>query len=199
MADRPGDRAETNSGPEVSDVRARIIAAARDELAARGLEASSVRTIGKKAGVTPAMINYYFGSKRALRDVVVAEAQSRLRTRLLGALAGGPSATKLAGAYFDFLAEERQMQRLLLREVLDGGVERFPELVRPLRALLTEQFGGDAVVQSALSVFGAIAGYFIYAPVLDELVGGEPLSPDALARRRRHILQLVSTIEELHR
>ncbi len=182
-----------------NDVRARIIAVARDEFAAHGLEGSSVRTIGKKAGVTPAMINYYFGGKQALCDMVVAEAQGRLRARLLAALAGGPSASKLAAAYFDFLAEERQMQRLLLREVLDGRVDRFPEIVRPLRTLLIEQFGSDAGVDSVLSVFGAIAGYFIYAPVLGELVGGDPLCPAALARRRRHILSLVTTIEEQHR
>lgn len=199
MTDSLQDPAGSETSPASESVRARIIAAARDEFAARGLEASSVRTIGSKAGVTPAMINYYFGGKKALCDVVVAEAQGRLRVRLFAALSAGPCATKLAGAYFDFLAEERQMQRLLLREVLDGGVDRFPELVRPLRALLTEQFGGDAAAQSALSVFGAIAGYFIYAPVLSELVGGDPLSPGALARRRRHILNLVTTIEELHR
>lgn len=92
------------------------------------------------------------------------------------------------------------MQQLLLREVLDGQSEGFDELVRPLRQLLLDNFDGDdEAVQSALSLFGAVAGYFIYAPVLDGLVGGDPLSPDALARRRRHVVELASTIEERHR
>jgi AcrR family transcriptional regulator len=178
-------------------VRRRILSAAEHEIAARGLEASSVRTIARAAGVTPAMINYYFGGKRSLYDTVVAEAQARLHARLRAAVAAGPSAARLAAAYFDFLAEDHQLQRLLLREVFDGDGERFPELVRPLRVLLTTHFGGDDVaVQGALSLFGAIAGYFIYAPVLAELLGEDPLSADALARRRRHIIELASAIEE---
>jgi AcrR family transcriptional regulator len=184
-----------NSG-SVEGVRERILAAARAELASHGLGASSVRTIARAAGVTPAMINYYFGGKRALYDSVVDEAQARLHARLAEALACGPSAPRLAAAYFDFLAEDRQLQRLLLREVLDGNGERFPELVRPLRELLVTHFGADeAVVQSALSLFGAIAGYFVYAPVLGELLGVDPLSPAALACRRRHIVELASQLE----
>jgi TetR/AcrR family transcriptional regulator len=188
----------TNDIPAAeAGVRERILTAAREELARHGFAASSVRTIGRSAGVTPAMINYYFGGKRALYDAVIAEAQGRLHERLAAAIADGPTAARLAGAYFDFLAEEPLMQQLLLREVLDGERRRFPELMRPLRALLAEHFGGEASVQGALSLFGAIAGYFIYQPALDELLGEDPLSPDALARRRRHIIELSSKIEEL--
>ncbi len=181
---------------DADGARDRILAAARDELASKGLEASSVRTIAANAGVTAAMINYYFGGKRALYDTVVAEAQGRLHARLGAAVAEAPSAAGLAGAYFDFLVEERQMQRLLLREVLDGRASGIPDLVRPLQKLLVEHFGGDAAVQGALSVFGAIVGYFIYEPVLGDLIGAEPLSPDALARRRKHIIDLATQIEE---
>lgn len=189
---------QTTDGPD--GVRERIVAAALEELSDRGLGGSSVRTIAREAGVTAAMINYYFGGKRALYEMVVAEAQGRLHARLAAALAGGPSAARLAGAYFDFLAEEGQMQRLLLREVLDGGSVPSAELVRPLRGILTTYFGGDEqAVQGALSLFGAIAGYFIYAPVLGELLGEDPLSSEALARRRRHVTELASTLEETKR
>ncbi|MFW5876249.1 MAG: TetR family transcriptional regulator [Myxococcota bacterium] len=181
-------------------VRQRIVAAALDELANRGLGASSVRTIAREAGVTAAMINYYFGGKRALYDTVVAEAQARLHARLTAALTGGASAARLAAAYFDFLAEEGQMQRLLLREVLDGGSVPSAEVVGPLRDILTTYFGGDEqAVQGALSLFGAIAGYFIYAPVLGELLGEDPLSPEALVRRRRHVIELARALEEANR
>ena len=192
MADK-----RSNTG-DSEGVRERILAAAREELSNRGLEASSVRTIAENAGVTAAMINYYFGSKRALYDIVVTEAQDRLHTRLGEALADGPSGARLAAAYFDFLAEDRQMQRLLLRDVLDGHGERILDLVGPLGVLLEEHFGRTAAVQSALSMFGAIVGYFIYEPVLGELLGEEPVSAVALARRREHIIKLASAIEELN-
>lgn len=185
-------------------VRERIAAAALEELSRRGFAATSVHEIARRAGVTAAMINYYFGGKRALYEGVLAEAQARLHARLAVALergdAGQGVAPRLAGAYFDFLAEERQMQRLLLREVLDAGDDarhRAPELVRPLREILELHLGRDEhALQSALSLFGAIAAYFIYEPVLGELLDRDPLSADALARRRSHIVQLASTIQE---
>lgn len=179
-----------------NDARERILAAARIEMAQSGRDVG-VRAIAKRAGVTPAMINYYFGGKQSLYDAVVGEARDRLHARLSHALADGLSAPRLAAAYFDFLAEEQQMQRLLLREVLDGGSERVEKIIGRLRALLSEELGvDDARIQSALSIFGAIAGYFIYAPVLGQLVD-EPLASEALARRRRHVIQLASRIEEL--
>src|SRR3970040_2417619 len=93
----------------VENVRERILAAARDEFAARGLDAASVHAIARRAGVTAAMINYYHGSKRALYDAVVAEAQGRLLARLTEAMrgAGEPGTpSRLAAPHFHFLARD---------------------------------------------------------------------------------------------
>ena len=132
--------------PDVDGVKQRIIAAGRTEFARSGLEAASVRAIGDGAGVTPAMINYYFGGKRPLYEAVVAEAQRRLLARLGTALSGEREglAARLAGTYFDFLAEDQELQRLLLREVMDQGENTralAQNFVGPLRALFEEYFG----------------------------------------------------------
>jgi AcrR family transcriptional regulator len=186
-------------------VKERVLAAGRAEFAKHGLSACSVRAIGERAGVTAAMINYYFGGKRALYDAVVAEAQSRLRERLSAALEGDRArlAPRLAAAYFDFLAEDHELQRLLLREVLDRG-ENVRELaaryVQPLRALFDRYFGsGEEAMQLAISLFGAVAGYFLYEPFLGAFVGADPLAPDVLARRRRHVIRLATLLEEMPR
>lgn len=194
------------SHPESSETpegaREQILAAARDEFAGRGFDAASVRAIARTAGVTAAMINYYFGGKRALYETIVAEAQARLRACLMAALAGerAGAIARLAAAYFDFLADERQTQRLLLREVLDGeegGEEHGSERVAPLRALLSQHFGDDEeALQNALSLFGAVAGYFIYEPIVGSFLGVDPHSPQALARRRQHIINLATKMEE---
>jgi AcrR family transcriptional regulator len=187
------------------DVKQRIIAAGRTEFARAGLEAASVRAIGDGAGVTPAMINYYFGGKRPLYEAVVEEAQGRLFARLAAAVAGGREglAARLAGAYFDFLSEDQELQRLLLREVMDQGehtralAQRY---VGPLEELFEEHFGKtEAARQPAVSLFGAVAGYFLYAPLLGAFLGHEPLSPGALARRRRHVVSLATQFEEAAR
>ena len=187
---------------EQEGVRPRILAAARAEFAARGFAAASVRTIALKAGTTAAMINYYFGGKQALYDDVVADAQGRLFVRLGAAVAQGGSEglpVRLALAHFDFLVEERELQRLLLRQMLDRGDhvrERATDIVGPLRALLEQHFGDRKVAhQYAISVFGAISGYFLYEPVLGAFLGQDPLSPESLAARRRHVEELTALIE----
>lgn len=197
--------ARENAG-DARGVKERIVAAGRAEFARHGLAAGSVRTIGERAGVTAAMINYYFGGKRALYDAVVADAQARLRERLAGALAAGGRdglAPRLAGAYFDFLAEDQELQHLLMREVLDQGEgvrELAARYVHPLRALFEQYFGADdEAVHVAISLFGAIAGYFLYEPVLAAFLGADPQSPDALARRRRHVVHLATLLEEMPR
>jgi len=192
------------ASPE-SSVRERIIAAARAEFAANGLRGSSVRSIGARAGVTAAMINYYYGSKVALYDLVVEQAQARFFARVSTALEGGDRVelpARLTGAYFDFLSEEREFQQLLLREVLDRG-EGVPAFVRkyvaPVRTLLEGLFGGgDDSFQIAVSLFGAVAGYFLYEPVLSELVGEHVLDEERLARRRQHVVELATLLAQSH-
>ncbi len=188
---------------EISDgVRQRILAAARAEFASRGFGAASVRTIAERAGATAAMINYDFGGKQALYDTVVAEAQGRLLARLSAAVGSGERdglPVRLALAYFDFLVEERELQRLLLRQMLDRGDdlrEHADDIAGPLAALLERHFGDRAVArQFAISVFGAIAGYFVYEPVLGAVLGRDPMSAESVAARRRHVEELVSLIE----
>lgn len=188
---------------DAGGVKERILTAGRAEFAERGLAAASVRTIGERAGVTAAMINYYFGGKRALYAAVIAEAQGRLRERLTAAFGAGDRAglaARLAAAYFDFLADDRELQRLLMREVLDQG-ESVRELaaryVTPLRAMFDEHFGADdEAVHLAISLFGAVAGYFLYEPLLGAFLGADPNSRKALGRRRRHVVRLATTFEE---
>jgi AcrR family transcriptional regulator len=192
--------------PETNGVRQRILDAAREQFAARGFDGASVRTIGTRAGVTPSMINYYFRSKTGLHEEVVQEALGRLLGRIARATAGagttpGELASGLVGAYFDFLSEERALQQLLMREVLDGS-QRLAEVLRrqlsPLVSRLEQRFGGDdRAFQTGVSLFGAVAGYFLYAPVLAELFGQDPLSGPLLARRRAHVLQLTTLLSNL--
>ena len=49
--------------PGAADTRGEILAAARSEFAAKGYDASSVRGIAREAGVDPALVHHYFGTK----------------------------------------------------------------------------------------------------------------------------------------
>ncbi|MEZ7006643.1 TetR family transcriptional regulator [Streptomyces sp. AD55] len=48
---------------ESAGTRDRILAAAREEFSARGYERTSVRAVAKAAGVDPALVHHYFGTK----------------------------------------------------------------------------------------------------------------------------------------
>ena len=53
--------------------RERLLDAAVQAFAHAGIEASSLRGIAAQAGVTPALINYYFGTKQRLVEAMVEE------------------------------------------------------------------------------------------------------------------------------
>ncbi|MCU0484440.1 MAG: TetR family transcriptional regulator [Chloroflexi bacterium] len=62
--DRPRRRPGRRPGP--SDTRERILGAARAAFAEAGFDGATIRSIAAAAGVDPALIHHYFGSKQRL-------------------------------------------------------------------------------------------------------------------------------------
>ena len=60
-------------GQEGSEVRAKLLQAAVDLFAEQGVAGTTVAEIARRAGVTSAMVHYYFKTKDQLLDAVVAE------------------------------------------------------------------------------------------------------------------------------
>jgi TetR/AcrR family transcriptional regulator len=58
---------------DAANHRERLLDAAVTCFAADGVAATSLRGIALQAGVTPALVNYYFGSKELLLDAFIAE------------------------------------------------------------------------------------------------------------------------------
>jgi AcrR family transcriptional regulator len=56
---------------ESADTRDRILAAAREEFSERGYDKTSVRGIAKAAGVDPALVHHYFGTKEQVFEAAV--------------------------------------------------------------------------------------------------------------------------------
>jgi AcrR family transcriptional regulator len=59
--------------------RARIVAAAIDEFAARGFKGASMDAIAERTETTRALINYYFGSKETLYIAVLEQVYGEIR------------------------------------------------------------------------------------------------------------------------
>lgn len=80
---KPGKRPRKAGRPaagDEGDLRARLLDAAAMQFARVGIDATSLRAIATAAGVTPAMLHYYFGDKARLTQALIDE-------RLLPALA----------------------------------------------------------------------------------------------------------------
>ncbi|MGH3942289.1 MAG: TetR family transcriptional regulator [Pseudonocardiaceae bacterium] len=66
MVDKRRDGRPRGRRPAGADTRRTLLDAARVEFTARGYEGATVRAIAQRAGVDPAMVNHWFGSKDGL-------------------------------------------------------------------------------------------------------------------------------------
>ncbi len=62
----PGTQGRTGRRPGSEDTRGRILAAARTSFGEHGFDGTTVRGIAAAAGVDPALVHHYFGSKQQL-------------------------------------------------------------------------------------------------------------------------------------
>ncbi|MER6208941.1 MULTISPECIES: TetR family transcriptional regulator [unclassified Streptomyces] len=92
MTDATAKRRGRPPRTESADTRDRILTAAREEFSERGYEKTSVRGIAKAAGVDPALVHHYFGTKEqifeAAVEVAFAPAQNAPETVAEGPLDG---------------------------------------------------------------------------------------------------------------
>ena len=125
---------------DAPDQRAAALDAALACFVRQGIGATSLRDIAREAGVTPALLHYYFGDRQQLLDAVVAErvvpAFLSVRERL--ARAGGDVADIVAAfvhGVTDAIARHPWWPQLWVREVLcEGGA---------LRDLLVQRIAPD--------------------------------------------------------
>ena len=109
----------------VRDHREALIDAARDEFAAHGFAATSLRRVAQAARVTPALANYYFGDKAGLLEAVlegrVAPIVRELGTAVAAAGTDPRAAiTAFVQAYTATAAANPWLPQLIVREVLNA-------------------------------------------------------------------------------
>ena len=170
------------------DLRQSLLDAARTLFIAKGFGNVGTRELARVAGVSPAMIPYYFGDKQGLYDALIEDAIGKVLTRLQTLAAKGDAAREdpvatFLGAYLDTLTAEPWIPQLLVREVLAQD--------SPLRRRFRESFAGPAkealgalmrgeqdrgnlrsdfdVRLATLSLVGMTVFPFLVHPVLGEL------------------------------
>ena len=133
-------RAPGRPAADAPDQREATLDAALACYVRQGIAATTLRDIATQAGVTPALLHYYFGDRRQLLDAVVAErvmpAFLQVRERL--AQAGGDVADIVAAfvcGVTEAIARHPWWPQLWVREVLcEGGA---------LRDLLVQRIAPD--------------------------------------------------------
>lgn len=132
---RPG---RPSGGLAGAEQRARLIEAALALFARQGIQDTSLAAIAREAGVTPAMVHYYFKTRDQLIDVLIDERFVPLRATMGGIFEAHPddpvaALTLLTERFVEVGERHPWFAPLWVREVLsEGGL---------LRQRMHERFG----------------------------------------------------------
>ena len=104
---------------QTGDLKTRLLDVAEERFAEQGFDATSIRELAEQAGMNPAMVHYYFGSKRELLLAVLdrsfeplAHAVAELRT------ADTAPIEEITRLLFDTFRQHPALPRLIVREVM---------------------------------------------------------------------------------
>jgi TetR/AcrR family transcriptional regulator len=169
------------------EVRARLGASARELFARQGFEAVSLRQVAAAAGVTPAMVHYYFGGKQGLWLAVLEDYLEEALGGLLAARADieGPGGLAIyLSRHAELLGRQPWVAPLLFREVVLGGgpsaefVQRFPAQLRDmLRGAIARAQDRDEVSKDLdtdlllISLLSAAVFPFLMRPMIEKVLG----------------------------
>jgi TetR/AcrR family transcriptional regulator len=197
------------------DLRLRLLEAALACFVRKGIAATSLRDIASEAGVTPALLHYYFGDKDQLQAEVIAQkilpVFAALREPLLRA--GDDIAALIAGfvsGIGSIVAEHPWLPPLWVREVLcEGGALRdllFDHIGPQVPQMMAGRFA-EAQAKGRINpdldprlLMVSLVGLTLFpaagAPIWRRLFNAEDLDFDAV---RLHTLSLLDRGLELDR
>lgn len=206
-------RAPGRPSADSPDLRGRLLDAALACFVRKGIAATSLRDIATEAGVTPALLHYYFGDKAQLQQEVIAQkilpVFAALREPLLQA--GDDIAALIAGFVTGIgriVAEHPWLPPLWVREVLcEGGALRdllFERLGPQLPQMMAKRFA-EAQAQGRINpdldprlLMVSLVGLTLFpaagAPIWRRVLDADDLNFDTV---RLHTLSLLDRGLEL--
>lgn len=205
----PGRRPTADAG----DLRGQMLDAALACFVRQGIAATSLRDIAAEAGVTPALVHYYYGDKAQLQQAVMAERLMPVvaQMREPATQAGDDVAALVAGFVHGIgrvVAQHPWLPTLWVREILcEGGALR-EMMLRQIGPVLPKMMAARfAAAQQAgrlnadldprllvVSLVGLTMFPLASAPIWRQLFGAGDIDFDEL---RRHTLVLLDRGLEL--
>jgi len=186
--------------------REAILAAAEDLFGREGFDGTSMQQIAESAGVARATPSYFFRSKAALYDAVLARAVARAQVAILRAYEaqdGSGAPEDAVDAYVDallsFFADDQVFVCLIQRESLGDGSrvsEFFGRFVDDAVGALAPAAAEAGVSPQRLVLdLVALCWYpFAHEHTLVPALGLDPRDPSFAAEQRRHVGELVRAL-----
>lgn len=191
-------------GDEQLSTRELVLTEAIRCFAVDGYDGTSLNDIAAGVGIKRQSLLHYFGSKDGLYREVFERMLSDWFVRLEDAINNNERGLRkveyVLSVSFDFFADNPDYIRLVRREALAGGAHLGIDLAAVLRPYWDRSvrfferemdagtFRRHDTEQLLLTGYGAILSYFSDAPFLGGVLDVDPLSPEALLRRRDHIV-----------
>lgn len=145
------------------DTEAEILKAAEQEFMLRGFDGAKTASIARAAGVTHAMLHYYFRTKEQLFERILTDKMNLMGRSVLTAF-GNPELPLLErlkdgiSRHFDFLVENPDLPRFIINEVFSRP-ERYEIMRRGVSRII------DKLMQSVQQELDSMAAQGEIVPV----------------------------------
>lgn len=183
-------------------VRAKIMAAAERLFSERGFAGTSTRDIAASAGVTSAMLHYYFGNKAGLYRAILQTAVETVRSFIAEAAESQAPAsarlTRFIEVESNYLLAHAKLVRILMREMLSGGKEIIHIFQKHpvtnyslLRQVLADGVGRQELRQididlAPISLMGMMAIFHLFQPLVSAIIGNPEYDEKFIKRMAAH-------------
>jgi TetR/AcrR family transcriptional regulator len=206
VRERNAERRDAERTRDADRTKEAILVAAEDRFARLGFEGTSLQQIAEAAGVARSTPAYFFGSKEALYDAVLARAVTRGQEAMARAYAkradeqsAEHAVESYIGAFLDFLGHDQNFLRLIQREALSDGsrvAEFFARAVEEaVAALAPAADKADISPQRLVLDLTSLCWYpFAHEYTLLPALGIKARDPAFLDEQKRHLGELVRAI-----
>ncbi len=192
-------------------VELRILEAAEKEFFEKGFDRARTTSIASTAGVTHAMLHYYFRTKENLFEKVLLEKQNAIKKILLSAIEnnGLPLLERMRGAvgkHFDLVSKDPNLARFIINEIYTNK-ERMQIFISAIKSVVfdaidnlqreidSEASKGNCKQVNAFSLLLDIISLNIFpfaaAPMLDDIFCEYIDTADMRKKRREDNIETI--------